>query len=120
MNTIRYDLAEFMDVIDWVESGGQSDIIPDLMYSPSVAFHADRYDLWLAVVTEEKDEWPEWYISPLLELYSPDASPEKLRRFRSDPRTKAYLEDLGLPEYWRQVGWPDMCQPVGEDDFTCA
>ena len=79
-----------------------------------------RYDLWLTALTKARDQWPEWYISPLLELYSPIGSPERLRRFRSDPRTKAYLEELKLPEYWRQVGWPEICQPSGVDDFFCS
>jgi len=92
----------------------------DPLYSPSVAFHADRYDIWLATVMDSKEEWVEWFISPLLELYSTSAPTEKLLRFRSDPRTKAYLKDLRLPEYWRDVGWPDMCQPIGEADFSCG
>ena len=122
MNKVRHDLSEFLELIDWMESGAQSDFGagPALLYSPSFAFHAGRYDLWLMSLTKARDQWPEWYISPLLELYSPIGSPERLRRFRSDPRTKAYLEELKLPEYWRQVGWPDICQPVGEDDFVCS
>ena len=123
MNTVRFDLSEFLEIIDWMEGGAQSDIgegIPSLLYTPSLTFHAGRYDLWLASLTRAGDQWPEWYISPLLELYSPIGSQETLRRFRSDVRTKAYLEELKLPEYWRQVGWPDICQPIGEDDFECS
>jgi len=26
----------------------------------------------------------------------------------------AFVEDAGLLEYWRDKGWPDACQPVGE------
>jgi len=26
----------------------------------------------------------------------------------------AFVEDAGLLEYWRDQGWPDACQPVGE------
>lgn len=35
------------------------------------------------------------------------------------PRSKTYLQAARLPEYWRKVGWPDMCSPIGEDDFEC-
>jgi hypothetical protein len=42
-----------------------------------------------------------------------------MHQFRADPSTKAYLIELRLPEYWRKVGWPDICQPIGEDDFEC-
>ncbi len=120
MSEVRYSHAQMSALVDWVENKGESENAPDVLYSSSAAFHADRYDLWFARVMEEKEEWTEWYISPLLELYSPSAPAEKLHRFRSDPRTKAYLEDLRLPEYWREVGWPDMCQPIGEGDFSCG
>lgn len=120
MSELRFEHANLIEQLDWVESQGKSAKTPDPLYSPSVAFHADRYDIWLAAVMESKEEWVEWFISPLLELYSTSAPAEKLNRFRSDPGTKAYLEDLRLPGYWRDVGWPDMCQPIGEVDFSCG
>lgn len=120
MSELRFKHADLIEQLDWVESQGKSAKTPDPLYSPSVAFHADRYDIWLATVMESKEEWVEWFISPLLELYSTSAPAEKLHRFRSDAGTKAYLEDLRLPEYWRDVGWPDMCQPIGEVDFSCG
>ena len=75
---------------------------------------------WEPRVMESKEEWVEWYIWPIEVLYSPTAPAEKLHRFRADPNTKAYLEDLRLPEYRREVGWPDMCQPIGDSDFRCG
>jgi TolB-like protein len=119
MSELRFEHANLIEQLDWVENHGESAKIPDPLYSPSVAFHAGRYDIWLATVMESKEEWVEWFISPLLELYSTSAPAEKLHRFRSDAGTKAYLEDLKLPGYWRDVGWPDMCQPIGEVDFSC-
>ncbi len=120
MSELRFEHADLIEQLDWVENHGESAKTPDPLYSPSVAFHADRYDIWLATVMESKEEWVEWFISPLLELYSTSAPAEKLHRFRSDSGTKAYLEDLRLPGYWRDVGWPDMCQPIGEADFSCG
>jgi len=120
MSELRFEHANLIEQLDWVENHGESGKTPDPLYSPSVAFHADRYDIWLATVMDSKEEWVEWFISPLLELYSTSAPTEKLLRFRSDPRTKAYLKDLRLPEYWRDVGWPHMCQPTGEVDFSCG
>ena len=120
MGELRFTHADLIEQLDWVENQGKSAKTPDPLYSPSVAFHADRYDVWLATVMESKEEWVEWFISPLLELYSTSAPAEKLHRFRSDPSTKAYLEDLRLPEYWLKVGWPDMCQPIGGSDFICG
>jgi TolB-like protein len=37
----------------------------------------------------------------------------------SDPRFATLVEDVGLVEYWREVGWPQACQPEGEG-FACG
>jgi len=37
-------------------------------------------------------------------------------------KTKAFkdrLRSTGLLDYWRVRGWPDVCHPVGADDFAC-
>jgi tetratricopeptide (TPR) repeat protein len=33
---------------------------------------------------------------------------------------KAYVRKAGLVDYWRQRGWPDLCRPMGADDFVCV
>jgi TolB-like protein len=38
---------------------------------------------------------------------------------RKTERFKALVRKLGLVDYWRVKGWPDLCHPVGVDDFTC-
>ena len=38
----------------------------------------------------------------------------------SHPVVKAKIQEIGLPGFWRSVGWPERCQPVGEDDFRCG
>jgi TolB-like protein/Tfp pilus assembly protein PilF len=35
------------------------------------------------------------------------------------PQFKEFMADLGLPEYWREAGWPDHCRPLGATDFEC-
>jgi len=36
------------------------------------------------------------------------------------PGFKDLLRDIGLVDFWRATGkWPDLCTPVGEDDFEC-
>jgi tetratricopeptide (TPR) repeat protein len=37
----------------------------------------------------------------------------------SDPRFTELVEEVGLVEYWREVGWPRACQPEGEG-FACG
>jgi TolB-like protein len=32
---------------------------------------------------------------------------------------KALVRKLGLIEYWRVRGWPELCRPIGSDDFVC-
>jgi len=29
------------------------------------------------------------------------------------------LRNLGLLDFYREYGWPDLCHPVGEEDFQC-
>jgi hypothetical protein len=39
---------------------------------------------------------------------------------RKTERFKAYVRKAGLVDYWRARGWPDLCRPVGTDDFVCT
>ena len=39
---------------------------------------------------------------------------------RKSARFKTFVRDAGLVDYWRARGWPDLCKPVGTDDFACA
>ncbi len=38
---------------------------------------------------------------------------------RKTERFKAYARKAGLVDYWKARGWPDLCRPVGTDDFVC-
>ena len=38
---------------------------------------------------------------------------------RKTERFKAYVRKVGLVDYWRVRGWPDLCRPMGADDFVC-
>jgi TolB-like protein len=38
---------------------------------------------------------------------------------RQLPQFKELVRDIGLVDYWKEYGWPDICRPIGEDDFEC-
>ena len=38
---------------------------------------------------------------------------------RKTERFKAFLRNAGYVDYWRARGWPELCHPVGKDDFVC-
>ena len=38
---------------------------------------------------------------------------------RKTERFKKYARESGMVVYWRKYGWPDLCHPVGADDFAC-
>jgi TolB-like protein len=38
---------------------------------------------------------------------------------RKSERYKALMRSSGLVDYWRARGWPEVCHPVGADDFVC-
>ena len=39
--------------------------------------------------------------------------------YRQTPRFKEFVREIGLVDYWKEYGWPDLCHPVGNDDFEC-
>jgi predicted Zn-dependent protease len=43
----------------------------------------------------------------------------ELAPLRKTERFKALLRAIGLVDYWRERGWPDLCRPMGADDFVC-
>jgi hypothetical protein len=40
-------------------------------------------------------------------------------RMRQRPAFKTLVRDLRLVDYWREYGWPEICQPTQGDDFAC-
>jgi hypothetical protein len=32
---------------------------------------------------------------------------------------KMLMRSMGVVDYWRAKGWPDLCRPAGADDFVC-
>jgi hypothetical protein len=40
--------------------------------------------------------------------------------FYGSTQQKRLIIGIGLPDYWREHGFPSHCRPVGEADFECA
>jgi len=38
---------------------------------------------------------------------------------RKTERFKTLVRNAGLVDYWKARGWPDLCKPVGTNDFAC-
>jgi TolB-like protein/class 3 adenylate cyclase len=38
---------------------------------------------------------------------------------RQTLRFKEWVREIGLVDYWKEYGWPDLCRPIGDDDFVC-
>jgi TolB-like protein len=54
------------------------------------------------------------YTSTLGDLWFPEFA-----SLRKTERYKALVRTPGIDSYWRARGWPDLCRPVGADDFVC-
>ena len=39
--------------------------------------------------------------------------------WQESPHRKRLMIELGLPEYWREFGFPKHCKAAGGDDFWC-
>ena len=40
-------------------------------------------------------------------------------KYRQTVHFKDFLKSSGLYDYFRQTEWPDVCRPIGDDDFEC-
>lgn len=50
----------------------------------------------------------------VVELWGPAFAP-----IRKTERFKKFVSDAGFVDFWRASGWPDLCRPVGTEDFAC-
>ena len=41
------------------------------------------------------------------------------KEMRKHPGFIKFIKENGFEEYWKKYGWPDVCYPVGENDFGC-
>ncbi|NOR19540.1 MAG: tetratricopeptide repeat protein [Xanthomonadales bacterium] len=93
------------------------------------------------LVDPDPDEYLYWVVMCLALADQPDRAAELARTgiedswgrlnvfWSSNPQAgamrqtqvfKDLLKDMGLLDYYREYGWPDLCHPLGDDDFECA
>jgi len=107
-------------MIDWMAGPEQplDKAMQDAGFSSSLfAYVSGNYERYLAMRWHQPDPPPFTIFSRVL---APIVTPEQVKQNLANPRTHELVEALRLPEYWREVGWPDMCRPVGEHDFECG
>jgi len=105
--------------IDWLRDPQQTpddDILKVLLWHPAFAMMANRPDVFFDLLLNSDDPTRYTYTT---EIYNPGLSADETRIARELPQTRAFLKAVRLPEYWRKAGWPDICSPIGEDDFEC-
>ncbi len=85
------------------------------------------YSIWVSVEAHYAALGAE-HLLDMLEHFStlgqdpyvgPMQNTKTLASIRGNPRFKRLVEALDFPAYWRERGWPEHCQPVGDDDFKC-
>jgi len=42
-----------------------------------------------------------------------------MKEVRQTPRFKAFVKKIGLVDYWKEYGWPDLCRQTDGGDFEC-
>ena len=88
-NYDSFSVLERSSMFNWATYFGDSDFIMDVLQN--------RRELFIGPFT--------WY--PIRQ------------KMRKTLQFKKYIRDIGLIDYWKEYGWPDICRPVGEDDFEC-
>ena len=71
-------------------------------------FALDAMEKGFAIASSVKDFEVMWFV------WLPH-----MREVRQLPRFNKLMKEIGLVDYWKKFGWPDLCRPVGDDDFVC-
>lgn len=105
--------------IEWLRDPQQDpdkETLKTLSWIPTLTMLANRPDIFFDLISDPSDATRYTFTT---EIYNPGLPADETRVVRELPQTKAFLKDVRLPEYWRKVGWPGICSPIGEDDFEC-
>jgi len=108
-------------LINWLADPSESldrEMLDALQVYPKIALFAGQYQLWTDTV------WTLEFIDPETALiYMTVLSPHRSKPWYEElirlPENREMIANSRLPQYWRQIGWPERCRPVGEEDFEC-
>ena len=106
-------------MIDWIAAPEQllDKAMKNAGFPSSLfAYVSGNYEIWMKIMWPQPD--PPNFIS-FSRMLAPIVTHEQVKLYLAKPQTHEFVQALLLPEYWREVGWPDMCRPVGEHDFVC-
>lgn len=65
-------------------------------------------------VRSEEAAWAIPRVGSFVDFWTPELGP-----LRMTSAFKALVRKMGLVDYWRARGWPDLCHPVTAEDFKC-
>ncbi|MEO7478120.1 MAG: hypothetical protein ABIT64_02685 [Lysobacteraceae bacterium] len=113
----------------------------EAVYRGSVLSEEERQTALKVVDAHPGDDWAPTYLLQLREparafvkfehghsglsdaflnwLWAPEAWSRKARQ---DPSFQGFAKRIGMLDYWKRYGWPDLCKPApekGPDAFTC-
>jgi len=105
--TLREQLPAQLD--EYMKSLGDKKPSPEIIFCLARTGQAERAaKLALVDVKENSQDIVEFWLS--------DTAAGAMRQTQA---FKTVLEELGLLDFYREYGWPDLCRPVDEDDFEC-
>ena len=90
--------------LTWLHDAYESSPGYDYFVIVWASYYGDD-DLALKAMRRSMDMWVFWI--PLT------------AHLRRTAEFKSIARDEGLVDYWREFGWNDFCQPLGDDDFEC-
>jgi TolB-like protein/Flp pilus assembly protein TadD len=104
------DAAQRRVALDLVARHADDDWAPTLLLQ--LGEPARAFDLYTHGHSGLSDAFLNW-------LWQPEPWSRKARR---DPAFQQFAQRLGMVDYWKRNGWPDLCTPApatGSDAFVC-
>jgi TolB-like protein len=92
------------------------DAHPDSNWVPTILLYLGEPTHSFAAFDNGKSGLSDAYLDY---LWQPEAYSQKARQ---DPAFQGFAKRIGMVDYWKQFGWPDLCKPApeqGPDAFVC-